>query len=76
MKTIHKDIFRGVLGCLVLAVMIFILVMAAMKLGSISVTYKEIFEGLFVSYDKDANIYYRSNAFGNSRNHYHDLLLH
>ena len=32
--------------------MIFILVMAAMKLGSISVTYKEIFEGLFVSYDK------------------------
>lgn len=32
--------------------MIFILVLAAMKLGSISVTYKEIFEGLFVSYDK------------------------
>ncbi len=40
------------MGCAVLAVMIFILVLAAMKLGSISVTYKEIFEGLFVSYDK------------------------
>ena len=32
--------------------MIFVLIMVAMKLGSISVTYKEIFEGLFVSYDK------------------------
>lgn len=52
MKTIHKDIFRGIAGCVVLAVMIFVLIMVAMKLGSISVTYKEIFEGLFVSYDK------------------------
>ena len=52
MKTIHKDIFRGIAGCAVLAVMIFVLIMVAMKLGSISVTYKEIFEGLFVSYDK------------------------
>ena len=58
MKTIHKDIFRGIAGCVVLAVMIFVLIMVAMKLGSISVTYKEIFEGLFVSYDKrGATIY-------------------
>ena len=32
--------------------MIFVLALAAMKLGSISITYKELFDGLFVSYDK------------------------
>lgn len=32
--------------------MIFVLTMVAMKLGSISITYKELFDGLFVAYDK------------------------
>ena len=52
MKTIHRDIFRGAAGCAVLAAMIFVLILIAMKLGSISITYKELFEGLFVEYDK------------------------
>ncbi len=48
----HRDIFRGVTGCAVLAVMIFALVLAAMKIGSISVTFRELFDGLFLEYDK------------------------
>ncbi|MEA4891483.1 MAG: iron ABC transporter permease [Peptococcaceae bacterium] len=52
MKTIHKDIRKGLIGCLILAAMIFILTLIAMKLGSISITYKELFDGLFVAYDK------------------------
>lgn len=52
MKTLHKDILKGVTGCAVLAVMIFILALIAMKLGSISITYRELFGGLFRAYDR------------------------
>lgn len=52
LKTIHKDALKGVIGCVVLAVLIFILALIAMKLGSISIAYRELFEGLFVAYDK------------------------
>lgn len=52
MKTMHKDILKGVFGCAILVVMIFALVLIAMKLGSISVSYRELFDGLFVAYDK------------------------
>ena len=43
---------RGVIGCGILAVMIFALALMAMKLGSISLTWGELFDGLFVEYDK------------------------
>ena len=43
---------RGVIGCGILAAMIFALALVAMKLGSISLTWGELFDGLFVSYDK------------------------
>lgn len=43
---------RGVIGCIILAVMIFALALTAMKLGSISLTWRELFDGLFVAYDK------------------------
>ncbi len=43
---------RGAAGCLILAGLIFLLALTAMKLGSISLTYGELFEGLFVAYDK------------------------
>ena len=39
-------------GCLILAALIFALALTAMKLGSISITWKELFDGLFVAYDK------------------------
>ena len=52
LKVIHKDVFRGIAGCIVLAVMIFILILIAMKLGSISLTYRELFSGLFLEYDE------------------------
>ena len=48
----HKDILKGTTGCIILAAMIFVLTLIAMKLGSISLTFREIFEGLFVAYDK------------------------
>lgn len=52
MKTIHKDVWKGVVGCLVLVALIFALTLAAMKLGSIEITFRELFHGLFVAYDK------------------------
>lgn len=51
-KAVHKDALKGFVGCLVLALLIFILALIAMKLGSISISYRELFEGLFVAYDK------------------------
>jgi iron complex transport system permease protein len=52
LKTLHKDVLKGLAGCLILAAFIFVLALIAMKLGSISLTYQELFNGLFVSYDK------------------------
>lgn len=52
MKTLHKDVLYGLAGCLVMAVLISLLAMIAMKLGSISLTYEELFQGLFIAYDK------------------------
>ena len=52
MKSKHRDLAKGITGCLILAVLIFGLALIAMKLGSISITYRELYEGLFVSYDK------------------------
>lgn len=52
MKTLRKDVLKGVVGCAVLMVMICALAFLAMRLGSISVTYRELFDGLFVAYDK------------------------
>lgn len=52
MKTLHKDVLKGVTGCLILVLLIFVLALIAMKLGSISISYRELFEGLFVAYDK------------------------
>lgn len=51
-KAVHKDALKGLMGCLVLALLIFVLALIAMKLGSISISYRELFEGLFVAYDK------------------------
>lgn len=51
-KAVHKDALKGLVGCLVLALLIFILALIAMKMGSISISYRELFEGLFVAYDK------------------------
>ena len=48
----HKTMARGAAGCMILAVLIFLLALTAMKLGSISISYRELFEGLFVVYDK------------------------
>ena len=52
MKTLHKDLLKGLTGCLILAALIFGLTLVAMKLGSISITYGELFHGLFVEFDK------------------------
>lgn len=52
MKTLHKDILKGVTGCLILSALIFVLALIAMKLGSISISYRELFDGLFIAYDK------------------------
>ena len=52
MKTKQHDLVKGISGCVILAVLIFGLALIAMKLGSISITYRELFDGLFVSYDK------------------------
>lgn len=52
MKTMPKPWIRGLAVCIILAVLIFALALTAMKLGSISITYRELFEGLFLSYDK------------------------
>lgn len=51
-KAVHKDALKGLVGCLILALLIFALALIAMKLGSISISYRELFEGLFVAYDK------------------------
>ena len=51
-KAVHKDALKGLVGCLLLALLIFILALIAMKLGSISISYRELFDGLFVAYDK------------------------
>lgn len=51
-KAVHKDALKGLVGCPVLALLIFILALIAMKMGSISISYRELFEGLFVAYDK------------------------
>lgn len=51
-KAVHKDALKGLVGCLVLTLLIFALALIAMKLGSISISYRELFEGLFVAYDK------------------------
>lgn len=51
-KAVHKDALKGLAGCLVLTLLIFALALIAMKLGSISISYRELFEGLFVAYDK------------------------
>lgn len=51
-KAVHKDALKGLVGCMVLALLIFILALIAMKMGSISISYRELFEGLFVTYDK------------------------
>lgn len=51
-KAVHKDALKGLVGCLVLTLLIFALALIAMKLGSISISYRELFEGLFVTYDK------------------------
>ena len=58
MNSIRKDIIRGVTGCVILAVLTLVLMLAAMKLGSISVTYGDIFRGLFVEYDKRISTIY------------------
>ena len=52
MKTLRKDLLKGAIGCGCLAAMIFVLALVAMKLGSIEITYKELFDGLFVAYDR------------------------
>ena len=52
MKSKHRDLAKGITGCVILAILIFGLALIAMKLGSISITYRELYEGLFVSYDK------------------------
>lgn len=51
-KAVHKDALKGLVGCLLLALLIFILALIAMKMGSITISYRELFEGLFVAYDK------------------------
>lgn len=51
-KAVHKDALKGLVGCLLLVLLIFALGLIAIKLGSISISYRELFEGLFVSYDK------------------------
>ncbi len=58
MTITKKPLSKGVAGCIILAVLICILALLAMKLGSIDVTYSEIINGLFVEYDKKvATIY-------------------
>ncbi len=51
-KMLKRDILKGAAGCAVLVLLILILTLAAMKSGSISITYKELFRGLFIEYDK------------------------
>ena len=51
-KAVHKDALKGLVGFLLLALLIFILALIAMKMGSITISYRELFEGLFVAYDK------------------------
>lgn len=48
----RSDVVRGAVGCAAAALLIFILALAAVKLGSISLSYREILEGFFVKYDK------------------------
>ncbi len=52
MKAIHRDIRKGLIGCMLLALIIFALALVAMKLGSITITYRELFDGLFRAYDR------------------------
>ena len=52
MRAAHKDALRGGISCLAAAVLIFILVLTAMRMGSIDVNLGDIFRGLFVEYDR------------------------
>lgn len=58
MRKTKKEILRGTTVCIILAGFICVLVLAAMKLGSINVTYKELFCGLFLEYDPRVAIIY------------------
>ena len=58
MKNRNKEIAKGIIGCCVLIVLTLALVIVAMRLGSIDLTYKEIFDGLFVKYDRRVSIIY------------------
>ncbi len=51
-NAMRSDITKGIAACMIMLLMICALALAAMKLGSISLTYREILEGLFVKYDK------------------------
>jgi len=58
MKRRSKDIIKGLVGCCILFGLICALTLIAMKLGSIDITYKELFRGLFVEYDRRVAIIY------------------
>ena len=58
MKRRNREMVKGVIGCCILLALICILTLIAMKLGSINVTYKELFRGLFIQFDKRVAIIY------------------
>lgn len=54
----NREIAAGLMCCAVLLALTLVLVLAAMKLGSINVTYRELFRGLFVEYDRRVAVIY------------------
>lgn len=52
MHKTRNNILRGIIGCIILIILIVTLVLISIKVGSIEVTYKEIFEGLFIKYNR------------------------
>lgn len=58
MKPIQNTFRKGLIASFILAVLLCLLILFAMKQGSISLTYKELFDGLFVAYDKRVSTIY------------------
>lgn len=57
--TINKrNIGRGITGCVLLVMTIFALAIISLKMGSIDITYRELFEGLYIEYDQRVAIIY------------------
>lgn len=58
MKTQRRELVKGIVGCIAMAILIFALTLTAMRLGSIALSFKELFRGLFIAYDRRVSTVY------------------